>query len=353
MADHEYIGCIHVHTTYSDGASTVPEILAIAAEVGLDYLAISDHRSDACREGRHTGWHGRLLCMSAPEIGLKAAPHFLMFCPKDIKSLEQLSPGQALAESARRGSVTLVAHPHPAELKIYKKPPAGWTHLERYQFDAIEIWSYLHDICHKLNPWRLARFWMAHQSLVHGPRPETLRVWDDLCRTRRVAGLGALDNHATRLPLVGPTLPHGDLFRLHRTHVLCPTLSEDGEAAEREMAQALASGRAFVAMDGWGDAMGFRLRAEGPGLSLLFGDEAAFTGNMRLIVTSPRSAELIVLRDGMIVERRTDVEALELPLDRPGVYRVEARLAGRPWVFTNPIYLRDASYVPGQAPPQG
>jgi hypothetical protein len=32
---------------------------------------------------------------------------------------------------------------------------------------------------------------------------------------------------------------------------------------------------------------------------------------------------------------------LELAVEAPGVYRVEAWLGDRPWVFTNPIYLRD------------
>lgn len=350
MADREYIGCIHVHSTYSDGASTVPEIVAIASQEGLDYLVVADHRSDGCRESGQTGWHGPLLCLSAPEIGLRGDPHFLVFCPQDIQSLEPLSPGEALAAAAQRGGLTILAHPHPAELKVYKRPPVGWTNLDSYVFDGIEIWSYLHDICHKLNPWRLARFWRNHQSLVRGPRPETLRLWDDLCRWRCVAGIGALDNHATRLPLVGPTLPHGDLFRLFRTHVFCEKLPDDGDTAERALARALASGRAFAAMDGWGDATGFRLRAEGPNLSLGFGDETAFAGGARLVVTSPRSAELTVLRDGEVIERKPEARALALPLDRPGVYRVEARLAGRPWVFTNPIYLRDAAHVAGGGP---
>jgi hypothetical protein len=33
---------------------------------------------------------------------------------------------------------------------------------------------------------------------------------------------------------------------------------------------------------------------------------------------------------------------LEFRADAPGAYRVEARLGGKPWVYTNPIYLRSA-----------
>lgn len=348
MADRQYIGCIHVHSTYSDGAATVPEILGFAAEAGLDYVVLSDHSSDGPRTGGYTGWHNSLLCLSAPEIGRKGDPHFMAFCPANLQRLLQRSPVEALAAAREQGTVTFLAHPHPADFKVYKRPPAGWDHVDGYPFDGLEVWSYLHDVCYGLNPWRLARFWSHHESLVHGPRPETLRMWDDLCRRRRVAGIGALDNHAMKLPIVGPTLPHLDLFRLHRTHVVCPELPADGDAAEHALAAALAAGRSFVAMDGWGDAFGFTFRAEGPNLSLTLGDEAAFSGATRLVVVSPLTADLTVIGDGEIMERRAGATSLELPLRQPGVYRVEARLKGRPWVFTNPVYLRDADHVPAE-----
>lgn len=346
MADRQYVGCIHMHSTYSDGASTVPEILGFAAEAGLDYVVVSDHSSDMARADGHTGWHGSLLCLSAPEIGRKGDPHFMAFCPANLEAMLRRPPVEALTAARSQGAATFLAHPHPADFKVYKRPPAGWDHVDGYPFDGLEIWSYLHDVCYKLNPWRLARFWQAHESLVHGPRPETLRMWDDLGRRRRVPGIGALDNHAMRLPIVGPTLPHLDLFRLHRTHVFCPALPSDGAAAERALTAALVSGRSFVAMDGWGDAYGFTCRAEGPNQSLTLGDEAAFAAGTKLIVVSPLAAELTVVGNGETIERRADVRSLELSLQKPGVYRVEARLKGRPWVFTNPIYLRDADHVP-------
>ena len=34
---HEYVGVIHIHSTYSDGSRPIPEIAAIAAEVDLDW----------------------------------------------------------------------------------------------------------------------------------------------------------------------------------------------------------------------------------------------------------------------------------------------------------------------------
>ena len=36
-------GAIHVHTTYSDGSGTVPEVAAAAQEAGLAFVILSDH----------------------------------------------------------------------------------------------------------------------------------------------------------------------------------------------------------------------------------------------------------------------------------------------------------------------
>ena len=73
----EYVGVIHVHTTISDGDDTPRQTIDAAIEAGLDFLIISDHSSDGVRQQGLTGRHGRLICISAPEIGTRGNPHFL------------------------------------------------------------------------------------------------------------------------------------------------------------------------------------------------------------------------------------------------------------------------------------
>lgn len=341
MADREYVGCSHVHTTFSDGSTPAAEVVEIAAKGGLDFLAISDHNSDGTRQAGLTGWHGRLLAMSAPEVGRRGQPHFVAFCPPDLADILKVEGSEALELADRQGAINFIAHPHPARIAMYPSTFVGWADYSSRGFRGLELWSYMHDVCHHVVPWRLPWFWSAHESLVRGPRPETLRLWDDLCRTRRVAAIAGLDNHATRLPIVGETLPHGELFRVLRTHVVCPPLPEDGAQAERAFARAIGEGKAFIAMDSLADATGFRLRAVGPGPTLGFGEEAAYCPGWRLVATSPVVADLTALRDGRPVASEDACQGLELPVDAPGVYRVEGRIKGKPWVFTNPIYLRE------------
>ena len=190
-------------------------------------------------------------------------------------------------------------------------------------FCGIEIWSYIHDVLDRAIPWRLPLVALAPRRLVRGPRPETLALWDRLGRTRRVAGIGALDNHAHMLLGLFELYPHADVFRTLRTHVICPELPAAGAAAEPALIAALAAGAAFVAFDGWADSTGFR-----------------FAPGWKLHAQLPRPADLTILRDGrpLVSLRRT--RTADLAVDGPGVYRLEARLDGRPWIFANPIYFR-------------
>jgi hypothetical protein len=71
------------------------------------------------------------------------------------------------------------------------------------------------------------------------------------------------------------------------------------------------------------------------------GAEATFA-EQTLHVQLPRPASLRVIRDGAVVGAERTWKA-----DRPGVYRIEARLPYRgrehTWIVSNPIYLRDAA----------
>ncbi|NIM98464.1 MAG: hypothetical protein GTO24_10415, partial [candidate division Zixibacteria bacterium] len=39
---HEYVGVAHIHSTDSDGTESVPEIIQIGRELGLDFLMFAD-----------------------------------------------------------------------------------------------------------------------------------------------------------------------------------------------------------------------------------------------------------------------------------------------------------------------
>lgn len=72
---------------------------------------------------------------------------------------------------------------------------------------------------------------------------------------------------------------------------------------------------------------------------MMMGQERAFAPGARMRLSVPHAAQLCLVADG---RRRLQSRGRELCAiaPAPGVYRFEARLEGRPWLFTNPFYFR-------------
>ena len=56
---HEYVGNVHLHSTYSDGALTIPAIAEIGARKGLDFLIVTDHQTLAGLEQEQEGYYDK------------------------------------------------------------------------------------------------------------------------------------------------------------------------------------------------------------------------------------------------------------------------------------------------------
>ena len=103
------------------------------------------------------------------------------------------------------------------------------------------------------------------------------------------------------------------------------------------------AGRAYVSHDWMGDPSGFDFRVVGAGVVGTMGEERPWAPGQRLEVRSPLPATIRLIRDGQ-VEAVSQGEALDHPVTRAGVYRVELWLpiGGelRPWLYSNPLFLR-------------
>jgi hypothetical protein len=126
-------------------------------------------------------------------------------------------------------------------------------------------------------------------------------------------------------------------FRYLRTHVLSEAALSGELERDRELVfGALREGRCYMAVDSLAPARGFSF---GAGEGTAMGAEAPFDGQT-LTATTPRAAQLRVIRDGRELTRRENVSQLEHQASEPGVYRVEAHLGDRTWILSNPVYLR-------------
>jgi len=344
MQLHDYKGCLHIHSTYSDGDASVPEIIEAARRAGLDYIVLTDHDTLGARRDGLAGWHDELLVVVGAEVHA-GRHHCMVLGLEDLDGLRRFRRTRdALKEIKSRSGLAFVVHPCPCHKPLFGVWVPGWDEWDIESFDGLEVWPYLHDWISDLTPWNFLSHHRDPDAWVTGPDPWVLGWWDKCGQRRRVVGIGSLDNHARRLPFRRwhflEILPHDYAFRTVRTHVLSPQpFSGDAAADTALLYRLLAEGRCYVSYDLQADPSGFLFEGATSTVSIPLGSEVALDEPVELRATTPRPALLRLLRDGEPVAQ-TDGQALEFTASDPGVYRVEAFLNGRPWVFSNPIYLR-------------
>jgi len=335
----EYVGALHVHSCYSDGSGTYREISAAARAAGLDYVVVTDHDTTLPRQDGWEGWRDGVLVVVGVEVSCQHRSHVVVLRPGEVEALRWKPLRRVLFDLQGQGAAAFVAHAHPAHIMGYSLKGGELQDWEVPGFHGVELWSFMHDICDGLTPWRIPSFLYTWQRYIRGPHPDTVAHWDRITRDRRFAAVGSLDNHAVAVPVLGTrVLSYADGFRTVRTHVLAEPLGGTADDAARVI-EALTEGRAFLALDLLADARGFTFEGETDGGPIRLGEERVWTGPAALRVRSPVMARLTLLADGRPVAE-ADSAALEYRAESPGVYRVEARLGGRPWVYTNPLYLR-------------
>ena len=215
-------------------------------------------------------------------------------------------------------------------------------------------------------------------SQVQYPFPY-LEKWDEGTRTRRLTGVAANDCHHNQILIVkmvdadtvrvgtlvdkdesmqsvsatlrpsirrltrgrspGDILvrldfdPYFRSFRNVSTHILAPSLDE---AALR---RSLREGRAYVSHDWMCDPTGFQFETDGGWM----GDEVVWRPGLELRARLGVPAQIRILRHGEVVASGHGTR-FAARATGPGAYRLEAwlEIGGelRPWIYSNPIYLR-------------
>jgi hypothetical protein len=345
---HESVGAVHLHSDFSDGTQSIPEIAEIAETKQLDFLMFSDHNTLEPKRRNLEGWHGRVLVLIGYEINdAEDRNHYLAFrIRREIR--ETADARQYVRKIKAAGGFGIIAHP--AEKRQFSDayPPYPWTAWDAEGFDGIEIWNQLSEwmegVTRKNIAWRI----LHPLRSIRFPVWETLSRWDRLNRDRRVVGIGGIDVHAFRYRVFGlipvEIYPYKVQFRSIRTHVLTskPLARGDGREnfrrAEEQIFEALISGRAFIVNASLGDGRGFRFTGETRGGLLTLGSRAKFRDACRFSVESPCRGNIRLLRDGQVI-REALGDRMHWECRQPGVYRVEVFRKKRGWIYSNPIVL--------------
>jgi len=368
----EWVGPVHVHTDAShDGGGSADEVAAAAAAQGLDFVLVADHnslRSDAeMRSGvllafaeEATTGPGHLVLLGAGNDWRENDHPERMELAYSIPRARAGGP-----DGLRRPEGTLIFLAHPTG-------PNTWDDPDFTDYDGLEIWN-------ADNEWRvrdgvvdwlhvLATLPVAPtDAMVHlVDRPDRALKWfDSVSVERRLGALCSVDAHARinvtdTWQIAFPT--YSQMFSMARMHVLVGR-PQGGDPARDALAlyDALAEGRAYCSFDGLADGSGVTLTASAGGLQVGMGGALRWREGANLRLTLPPAGDLAtteLVRNGAVVASAQG----RLPvfdLEQPGVYRIEVSLptpgvrgGWKPWILTNPVYVRggagdDPTSTPG------
>jgi hypothetical protein len=344
---HDLACVVHLHSTYSDGTGTVPQIARAARRARADVVLLTDHDTLEAKDRGEEGWYGEVLLLVGTEVSPRRRNHYLAFGLDRAIDHDGLDAAGICRAVRDAGGIGFAAHPFSRGSDRFRARAPGmpFEGLDSDALDGLELWSFVNDTGEAVGSIAgMLRFISMPGRVLDHPPERNLRIWDQLCRARRVVAIGGLDAHQFG-KRIGPVVPlrimaYHRSFRFIRTHVLCDEAPSGELEHDREQVYgALRAGRCYISVDSVAPAKGFRFEAG----DVPMGGEAP-AGQRRLLrARVPLPARLRLLRDGSEVAR-AEGSALEHEVAEPGVYRVEAyrhaKGRERTWILSNPIYLR-------------
>jgi hypothetical protein len=374
---------LHVHSAFShDSRGTLDEIVAAAKEAGIRVIMFNEHPAsgyDYFIDG-HRGFKNDVLLIPGAETG-----GFLAYPRESVPDSKTLS-SQAFADVVRAtGGLVFLCH-------LEERMEWDIDHIT-----GTEIYNTHADVKDETRFGAMLRSPLVMFSLLSAVKQypqevfgalldypaDYLKRYDELCQRAPHTGVAGNDSHhnqgyratigergnvlvedllgkkiamlePAQLPAMGLLTagkkagdvvfdldldPYVRSFRHVSTHLLVSDISE------HEVRHSLAKGRAYVAFDWIADPTGFVYCAERAAENWPIGSEVTLAEGLYLRAEAPLEAHFKLVRDGEIVLEQTG-PAVELQVEKPGIYRVEAwlNLAGeaRPWILTNPIYVHGA-----------
>jgi len=348
-------GAIHVHSSISDGAAGIDEIMAAAGEAGVDFLVLTDHNPLGPRERPRPGWYGDVLLIVAEEIttdqghllALQIPPHRYRFGP---------TARQALADINDEGGWALVAHPHHSR----QAWAGGWGGTQGLEVvNLSSAWSRSTALSRAATVVSaIINRDYAATRLLSGGWP-TVSLWDSLTElsgrrlsvSRPRVVVGAADAHG---PLLGPLPSYAYTLGVLSTLVWIdePAGRPTRPAAERvesKLLAALRGGHAAIETTALGDGRSFVFTARSPNTLAKPGELVGWEDGpwtLQVEFESTGDTEIVVLRDGHRIAQAA-ATSIAIDVDEPGTYRVEVyrgaatdeEESALPWIVSNPIYL--------------
>lgn len=338
---YELVGAIHIHSRYSDGTLTIPEIAELANEVGLDFLMVSDHMTLEPLHHGLEGFYNKVAVLIGYEINDPADKnHYLAFGLNDI-----VEPGLEAKDYVRKvkakGGLGIIAHPDEVRNVITKYPSYPWTDWSVEGYDGIEIWNHMSQWMESLSQWNMFKQAFMPRRALKSPTMRILKIWDELNRHKKIVGVGSIDVHAYPYKL-GPLritiFPYKVQLKAIRTHILLDNVPKDFGGLKLALYNAIRQCRVFISNFRWGDASGFEFMAENKNGRAYTGDKLSWDTDTVIMVRLPKYGNVKLIGNGDEVFSGTGVE-FTIKAKAGGLYRVEVFVGQKGWIFSNHIRL--------------
>jgi len=338
----EIAGAIHIHSNFSDGTKTIPEIANLANEVGLDFIMVSDHMTlEPLHQGLE-GFYGRTAVLIGYEINdPDDKNHYLAFGLDEVNEPD-LKAEAYVKQVKEKGGLGIIAHPDEVRFELTKYPCYPWNCWSIDGYDGIEIWNHMSQWMESLNRWNMLKQAFMPRRALKSPTARILKIWDEANQKRRVFGVGSIDVHAYPYKL-GPVritiFPYKVQFKAIRTHLFIPSdTPADFGQYKQSIYQSMRQCRAFISNYRWGDAKGFLFYCENTSGRAICGEQLTWEKETSIVATLPKYAQLRIIKDGSEVFMGQG-KSFEIKALHPGLYRVEVYIRDKGWIFSNHILL--------------
>jgi len=326
----ELRGAWHVHTTASDGRAPLDTVVRAAREAGLQFLVVTDH--NVRDPAAPTYMHG-VLVIPGTEISSPVGHIVAVGVPRALTPAEKA--GNPFDAVAALGGRAVVAHPFQP-----RRPFRGdWADPRIAGVEPVSNDSFWgKTLAGRRNrafalaalaaPWDGARTVLE----LYADPDEELHRFDALTAATRGAGrappafLCSADAHGW------PS--YRAAFLAFSMHVPV-TLTGDAARDAGAVLDALLERQAICVFDGVHAGWQSTLRLDGS------------PGARELTLQAPYAgAEVRIFRDGRLVRSTPQAPAGATalcgaggPACEPGIWRAEAHIGPRPWIFTNPVVI--------------
>jgi predicted metal-dependent phosphoesterase TrpH len=172
---------LHVHSTYSDGTATVPDVLARAAAVGLDLIAITDH--DTLRgalEARRLARDFGVDVIVGEEVSTRDGHLLALFIEQELPPHRPAT--ETIAAVHAQGGLCIAAHPY------------DWASASLGQAYG-SVFGASPTVDHPWHTWRVDALEVFNASLAW-PRGACNRIALDVAQALNIATVGGSDAHS-------------------------------------------------------------------------------------------------------------------------------------------------------------